>query len=512
MGLDRRIFLGSAAAALAMTASSPALAVEQFEELAQTTLGHGRPFAAASVIETARALSRLSYEPPDTSLPEQYRDLDYERYIRIRTKPEAALFYSEDTDFAIEPLHRGFVFTAAVRLFVVRNGVVERIGYSPDLFRYGDVGVPGDAADLGFSGFRIMARDGGQLVEQAVFQGATYFRAIAKGQTLGAMARGLSVRTSEPGGEEFPTFRMFFIEKPEKGAPLVIHAIADSESLSAAFRFSFTSGEMAVMETDMTVFARTEIANYGIGGLQTTYFFGPNDRQGVDDLRAAAYENGGLQMQRGNGEWLWRPISNPADLQISAFVDQTPKGFGFLQRQRDLTAFEDDNQGFETRPSVWIEPVGDWGAGMVELVEIPTTSDINDNIITYWRPEGALGSGEQRQFIFRQSWCWTPPTAPDGPTIIQSRSGNGGAATSRRFMIEFSGESLKQLAANDIKVELSSSGGRFITQRLRHDLGSPVARLSFEIDNDGGTTIELRAVLLPHGAKPSETWLYRWTA
>jgi periplasmic glucans biosynthesis protein len=508
------IRLGAGAAALVI---APALAMhdalaQSFDEIAAQTLGRNRHFVPSAIIDTARALSRLPYTPPDSSLPPRFQDLDYDRYIRIQSNPDAALFREGGAGFAVEPLHRGFVFSSAVALHVIEDGIIRRLAYDANFFRYNDIGRPDDGADLGFSGFRILAGKGNDLVEQAIFQGSTYFRAIATGQSLGAMARGISVRTSEPGGEEFPAFRSFFIEQPIPGEPLIIHAIADSESLSAAFRFAFRPGNMAFIDTEMTVFARSEIANFGIGGLQSTYFFGPNDRQGIDDLRVAAYENDGIQMHRGNGEWLWRPVSNPADLQISAFVDEAPKGFGLLQRQRQLSSFEDDNQGFEKRPSVMIEPVGDWGKGAVELIEIPTQSDINDNIIVFWRPQGVLNAGDFRRFAYRQTWCWSPPLGPAGPIVLQSRSGLGNTPGTRRFLVEFGGESLKIATTAQIGITLSASTGRIIAQRLRHNAQAGIARLVFEVENQGAPVVELRASLQPAGQKASETWLYRWTA
>jgi periplasmic glucans biosynthesis protein len=507
-----RLSAGAAVLALPTALLHPDAFAQSFDEIAAQTLGRNRHFVPSAIIDTARALSRLPYAPPDNALPARFQDLDYDRYIRIQSNPDMALFRGTGVGFAIEPLHRGFVFSSAVALHVVEEGVIRRIAYDPKFFRYNDIGAPDEGTDLGYSGFRILAGNGNDLVEQAIFQGSTYFRAIANGQSLGAMARGISVRTSEPGGEEFPAFRSFFIEKPIPGEPLIIHAIADSESLSAAFRFAFRPGPMAFIDTDMTVFARSDIANFGIGGLQSTYFFGPNDRQGIDDLRVAAYENDGIQMHRGNGEWLWRPVSNPADLQISAFVDDGPKGFGLLQRQRQLSSFEDDNQGFEKRPSVMIEPVGDWGKGAVELIEIPTQSDINDNIIVFWRPQDVLKAGDFRRFAYRQTWCWSPPLGPAGPIVLQSRSGLSSGPGIRRFLVEFSGESLKTATTAQIGITLSVSTGRIITQRLRHNKEAGIARLVFDVENQGAPVVELRASLQPAGQKASETWLYRWTA
>ena len=79
----------------------------------------------------------------------------------------------------------------------------------------------------------------------------------------------------------------------------------------------------------------------------------------------------GLQILTGSGEWLWRPVSNRDTLQISAFSDVNPRGFGLLQRSRSFDAFYDDETHWELKPSLWIEPIGDWAEGDLHLLEIP---------------------------------------------------------------------------------------------------------------------------------------------
>src|SRR3546814_6006995 len=70
-----------------------------------------------------------------------------------------------------------------------------------------------------------------------------------------------------------------------------------------------------------------------------------------------------------------------SSVQTNSFVDSTPKGFGLLQRERDFDRYQDDRRHYEKRPTVWVEPLGDWGEGAVQLVELPTGNGINDNIV-----------------------------------------------------------------------------------------------------------------------------------
>ena len=64
------------------------------------------------------------------------------------------------------------------------------------------------------------------------------------------------------------------------------------------------------------------------------FLFDANDRDRVDDYRAAVHDSTGLLMLNGRGEQLWRQLANPHDLQISAFSDSSPRGFGLMQRKR----------------------------------------------------------------------------------------------------------------------------------------------------------------------------------
>ncbi len=63
-------------------------------------------------------------------------------------------------------------------------------------------------------------------------------------------------------------------------------------------------------------------------------------------------------------------------------MDEHPRGFGLIQRDRDFVALPGSEwRNFQRRPSYWIQPLGDWGKGGVELVEIPTDEEIHDNIV-----------------------------------------------------------------------------------------------------------------------------------
>lgn len=512
----RRQFIEGAAAGIAAAAlvpAAPALAQSNWAAVVQSVVAEGQPFDAALVVETARNLARRPLAPVvATDLPEGYATLSYDLYSGIRAVPGSLLWAGENRGFTVEPLHRGYVFSRPVGLFTVEDNIVRRVAFDRSKFDYGRVTPPPPNLDLQFSGMRIAAGLE-RPFEVAVFQGATFFRSLARGQNFGAMARALILRPGETRGEEIPFFRAFWIERPSAASgALVIHALLDSESLTGAVRMTLRPGDITLIDVEMTLFARQVLDHIGLGCTMGTFLSGPQSRRTFDDLRPAVHEVSGVQMQTGGGEWIYRPVNNPATLQVSSFMDENPRGFGLVQRERDAVAFQDDDQRFELRPSVWTEPLGDWGAGSVQLLEIPSDSELNDNIIAYWRPRQALAAGSETSLAYRQAWCWQPPEKPALATATRTRQGRGSQPRRRRFLVDFSGDRLSdpaQVAA--IRAAVSTSQGTIHNVRLWPYPERKLMRVGFEVDPGAESLSELRLVLQAGGQPVSETWLDRWT-
>ncbi|MGH6841793.1 MAG: glucan biosynthesis protein, partial [Methylocella sp.] len=303
-----------------------------------------------------------------------------------------------------------------------------------------------------------------------------------------------------------------WIERPTLAAgALVVHALIGSESVTGAYRFTLRPGEATIIDTECTLFARAAVDNLGLATMSTTHLFGSIDERRHDDLRPNVSEAGGLHMLTGKGEWLWRPVANRDTLQISTFVDENPRGFGFLQRDRNFDHYQDDDQRFESRPSLWIEPIGDWSAGGIQLIEIPSESEANDNIICYWNPKQPLAAGSETSFAYRQFWCWNPPEPPPLAIATLSRSGRGSLPKRRRFMVEFSGDILGLQDAGALKPNLTASPGSITEVRTFSSADKKSCRIVFELDPSSEAFSELRLVLEAAGKPLSETWLYRWT-
>jgi glucans biosynthesis protein len=494
-------------------------ALAAFPAVAQTNgaafpgpIGEGQRFEAGLVTELARAMARRPMGPNPTDLPDGLNGISLDAINGVRMQQPAQTWIGEQRGFVVEPLHRGSIFSNQVALFVVEDGIIRRLTFDKTRFDYGRIPVPATQNELGFSGFKLhFGQD--QLREAAIFQGATYFRAAARGQMFGAVARSLVLRPGEQRGEEVPYFRGFWIERPGPAATAItVHALIDSESATASLRMTIRPGDVTINDVEMTLFARVPLENVGFGGMMGNFLFAPQRRRILDDVRPAVHEVNGLQLRTGANEWLYRPLNNPEQLQISAFIDVNPKGFGLVQRERDFNAFQDDEQRFELRPSLWVEPLGEWGAGAVQLLEVPTDSEVNDNIIAHWRPRQALPAGSETTISYRQFWCWQPPEAPPVAIVRSVRQGRGGQGRRRRFFVDFSGEALADpnLAAN-VRISLSATPGQIVVARLWPYPERRTMRVAFELDPGAETASEMRLLLEANGKPITETWLYRWT-
>jgi periplasmic glucans biosynthesis protein len=503
--LNRRLFLQAAAALPLASSTTGGLALPARAESAA--------FDRSIVRQSARDAASKPFKAPDSKLPDSLKNLDYDHYRAIRFFPEHALWRGEKLPFQVQFFHRGFYYAPRVDIYEVANGQATRIAYRSDYFSFGSTPPPSPEVDLGFAGFRIHApiNRADYYDEVCVFLGASYFRAVAKGEIYGLSARGLAINTGEAKGEEFPLFKTFWIEKPTANAnSIVVHALLDSESAAAAYRFTIRPGETTVFDVEMAIYPRVDLDRPGLAPMTSMFFFGPNDRINVDDFRPAVHDSDGLAIFNGRGEELWRPLSNPRDLQISGFSDLNPRGFGLMQREKDFREYQDIESSFEKRPSLWAEPIGDWGEGTVHLIEIPTKEEIHDNIAGFWRPKNALQAKGEHTYTYRLHW------GPDAPKLASlarfSRTGVGAKGDDAKiFVLDLIGEKLKSVDPKSIRGNVTAEKAEIRNVVTQPNPVTGGWRLSFELLGKDKNPVELRAYLMQGNDVISEVWVYRWT-
>jgi glucans biosynthesis protein len=471
------------------------------------------PFTFDTLLADAKHRAAAPYSPQHNRLPAGLDKLSPEQYRSIRFNPDADIWRAEQLPFRLELLRANSNQQTTVTVSTVGDGMAQDLVATPAMYQMAS-SFPAQLGkvSLPLSGFRVRSRINSNKVwdEFLVFQGASYFRAVAKGLLYGLSARGLAINTAEPSGEEFPAFTHFWIEQPAARAnALVIYALLESESATGAYRFTVQPGVDTLTDVDLTIFPRTELRVAGIAPLTSMFLFDETNRGRLDDYRPEVHDSDGLEIAAASGEQIFRPLANPIKLQISTFTSQQPKGFGLVQRSRQQSDFQDFDAQYERRPSAWIEPQGDWGAGAVELVEIPSGRETNDNIVAFWRLTQPLTPGRPAHFAYRIVWNAEPTQLKGLGKTVATRSGASLDGKRRVFLLDFVGAGEK---IDGLRLDLNSSAGKISNATLMSNSALHGLRASFEIDPRDADLIEMRLRIM-RGDKPvTETWLYRWTS
>lgn len=473
-------------------------------------LAPGDTFSREALLNHAKTLSSKAFEPSNVPLPDGFTNLNAEAYGKLRYREDARIPLSETDSVLLEPLPRGFVFNHNVQLHTLRNGVITVLPFDGKAFEGGN-GVAEPPKNLGFSGFRMysVAPSGNVPSPYLAFQAATFFRALARGHQWGVQARALVLNVAEAKGEEVPVFRSFWIE--HQPTVTTVHALLDSPSTCGVFRADFRSGDATLADIEVSLFPRSELSHVGLAPLTSMFQFAAHDRRGVEDIRPAVHKSNGLQMHTGRGEWIWRTLHNPETLQIASFQDENPRGFGLLQRDRNPDSFLDDDQRFERRTSAWVEPLGDWGQGAVVLLEIPTDTDIHDNIMVYWRPRNSLKVGQGLTMAYRLWWVGEATDKPNLATVKDVRLGRLGQRRRRCYVDMTPPASWSGTPPENLRAELSSHPLVVSPPTWRWLAEKQIMRVMFDFEVGNEPQVELRLTLFADQTPASETWLYRWT-
>ena len=466
----------------------------------------------------ARALASDSFHPPVTKLPSQLAALDYDALREIRYRPDRATWRADKLPFELMYFHPGKNFPDAVRINIIDAHGVKRVEFDPELFDYGGNKIdPKKLRGLGFPGFRVHYPDNTRNYkdEVLVFLGASYLRALGKGQVYGMAARGLAIDTAVPTGEDFARFTDFWIERPGRNdTALTIYALLDSKHLTGAYKFVLTPGVETVMQVSARLYFREAVTKLGIAPLNSMYFFGDNQPGGHDDYRPEVHDSDGLSVAVGNGDWLWRPLVNPKRLLVTSFAANQLQGFGLMQRDRATSSYEDSEAQYERRPSVWIEPVGKWGPGRVELVQIPTPDETNDNIVAYWVPDKAPEPRRPFDLAYQMRWQLNGQLPVGKAWVVQTRRGRGFVKQPDgdiNFIVDFDGPPLRELKP-ETKPEPFVEIGSNAQLREKNLFLNPVTgmwRMTVRVKReDAAKPIEMRAQIRDAGRVLTETWSY----
>jgi glucans biosynthesis protein len=524
----------AAAGRLALAGPLPALAAAaaatpqpQPQPPESPASGQPQPFDFAWLKGQARFLASNVYQESKDLVPPAMAKLGYDQYQSIRFRAEHSLWGDGGLAFRLQFFHVGRGFNQPVRLYEVENGQAREIVYDPAMFEWDKSGIdPATMKDrAGFAGFRVQFVTNWRA-DVAAFLGASYFRAVG-GDTrqYGLSARALAVDTAFARPEEFPRFTSFWFERPARDSgTLTLYALLDSPSVAGALRLQIAPGGTLIMNVDSALYPRKPIERLGIAPLTSMFFYGENDRRGANDWRPEIHDSDGVSMWTGAGEWIWRPLINPGHLHLNSYLDDNPRGFGLLQRDRNFDHYQDDGVYYDKRPSLWVEPKlgpnGGWGKGAVQLVEIPTVDETFDNIVVFWNPGEKPKPGQELLFSYRLYWGTHMPYASPLAQTIATRTGIGGTVGVKRqyyswhFAVDFAGGELGALAKEaPVEAVVSTSRGQIehVTAHFVEEFGGYRALFDVKPTEDSVEPIDLRLYLRVEGRPLTETWIYQWT-
>ena len=506
----------SAGASAAVTGSSSAQTARPPQALR---------FGYEEVVARATQLAAVPFEGKLPPLPDEITKLDYDHWRQIEFRDSKALLGGGGSMFRVELFHLGHLYNRPVVINTIRDGIPTPIPYQSSEFNYGQTKFAKPLpVNLGFAGFKVRTplNDPKTFDEFISFVGSSYFRFLGRGQMYGLSARGLALAggTHE---EEFPFYREFWIETPKPDVEkLTIFALLDSSVVTGAYRFDCYPQQNSVIDITVTLVPRRNGVKIGFAPLTSMFFIGENDHRYHDDFRPELHDSDGLMIHTGAGEWIWRPLRNPVTARTSAFLDRDVQGFGLLQRDRDFSHYEDIDLAYQLRPSYWVKPFTKLGEGHVELFEMPTADETNDNIVASWVSKDDVQPGKSLRYgysiVSALSLDDLSANAKVLATFQTSARALGSAEPNlpnvRRFIIDFVGGELAYFRDDPGQVQIiaTTSMGRILRSYTQYNPYVAGFRGTLDIELAAGQTANLRAFLKAGPTALTETWLCTWDA
>ena len=513
MTISRRHFLMLAAALAATPTEAQQSALR---------LGPVQKATFDDLIEQAKALSAKPYQPPVSAHEDILKKIDYDRHREIKQPPEKTLYAQSAAPVSF--FHLGGLFKKPVRIFAWSGTDAQEVIYSKSLFEIPSGNPAGTLPDnSGFAGFRLL--DGKNIQEEdwVSFLGASYFRARGDLLQYGVSMRAIAINTVIPGSEnneEFPDFTAFWITEASNGSTKVM-ALLEGPSIAGAFLFDLTWLPNNITTVRSVLFPRRETKRFGVAVPTSMYWYSKSNRWFGNDYRPEVHDSDGLFIEMRDGERIWRPLNNPAHIAVSAHLVRSPKGYGLLQRERRYDAYLDDI-GFEKRPNAYVEMIGDWGDGSVQLIELPTDREFTDNIVAMFVPAQTPQPGDRLEYNYRIYWSGKDPGDNPLARCVASRANKGYRYNSkdvrvsesklkRQVIFDFEGPALDAIKLEDVKLNISASRGLLIEQKVIRPPNGATSMLQaiVVVDADGEPPVDLRLYLSVRDKRISETVLYQ---
>ena len=486
------------------------------------------------VAKKALARAQQPFRSPRADLPKVLKDLNYDQYREIRFRPDKALWTEDDLPFRIGFFHPGYLYQEPVHVNEFTATYTQPIPFVQDFFNYGNLKIQNQIPrNTGYAGFRIFypLNKTNELDELGAILGASYFRLLGKGQTYGQSARGLALDCGESDrAEEFPLFTDWWFGKPDKDAKdLTLYAILDSVSCVGAYEFKIRPGETTIVDVNGVLYFRQPnrilqanlnappIKTIGLAPLTSMFWFGKNSEHKFDDYRSEVHDADGLMMKMADGQTIWQPLDNPANLRHQIFPAANIRGFGLMQRERNFDSYQDLFTPFQTEPSVWVEPHGtNWDNGDVHLVELNGPWEGFDNAVAFWSPKTVPPPLQPYNFAY--TLYWTRETdhkfSPDNKVVATRIGLVAPDSDARQIFIDFAGPKLSLISPTNppAAVVTCSTNAQIVANQVVWNPYQKAWRVTLKMQpKPGNAPVDLWCTLQQTNKVLTETWSYQWT-
>ncbi|XOD70432.1 MAG: glucan biosynthesis protein [Sodalis sp. (in: enterobacteria)] len=343
----------------------------------------------------AHVLAVKNHEVPKSKLSSQLHEIKFAEYQQIQFNQDKTLWKNLSTSFKIFFYHPKIYFYQAIKINEVTATAVNEVKYSSNMFYFVFLNHDIDTIkNLGFAGFKILYHVNkiNKNDEIVSMLDASYFRAIGKNPDCEFSTYELAIDNTPASGKEFPSLREFWIESPRANdKQLVLYALLDYFPCTTGFyRFVIYLGHDINIDIPSHIYLRDNVKKLDLALLTSIFLFRPNQPAMTINFRPTLHNSNGFSIQVSNVKWIWRPLNNPRHLSISIFQIENPKIFNRLQHERDFFQYQELDNRYDLHPNGFVNPRWDWVEEYVELVEIPTNDETNDNIIAFWTPEKSL--------------------------------------------------------------------------------------------------------------------------
>jgi glucans biosynthesis protein len=475
--------------------------------------GNGAKFGYQDVVRRARDLAAVGFDKNPPALPEALAKLDAEASRELRFRPEKAFLSAQGGPFRANLVHAGALARQPATINIIRDGVPSSIPYAAALFDYGKVKFERPLpVNLGFGGFRIgyPLNDPRASNDVASVMAHNAIQLLGRNQRAGTILRGLVLDSGGNEPDELPWFREFWIEQAgSTGEKLTLYALLDSPSATAAFHCVISPGIDTVMDVTLTVFARKSLSRIGIAPLSSMFLTGENDKRLNGDYRPERHNADALVIRADSGEWMFRPLRNPAQPSLTSLVESNPRGFGLIQRDRNFDHYQDLDQSYETKPNLWIEPRGNWGDGRLDVVERPSQDESQNNITAFWTPRLPIEPGQGQSWSYRITSSLNENLLHPLGRAINTFVTTSPLPSNKRVIVDFAGNNLSYFfpAPDQVKIVASASTGTLSQTTLQPNPRIDGFRAILDVALLPGQKSDIKLALQSAGRPLTETWL-----